>query len=582
MRVRRLSPAPVLALLALGALACPPPDEESDAGADAGTADTTPPTIAAVFPEADATDVALDAVVSITFSEAIACASATPSMFQILGVTADLGCDGATLTLTPAAPLDVVTEYSVFFFGAGAVTDLAGNPLEADRSWSFTTGLGDDTTPPPPPGFAAPAPPATTSGRRFVVGGSKEAQASVEVRWLVGATVRQDWAELYPASAGETWVGWLELDLGDNLFALRARDRAGRHSDEVSFTVTRSDDGGAAVAGGELKIQLELRDLWDFIGDEFFVWPDGTSAMNHYGVDIWVEGPFASDTTCHYDEAAQQRTDTRYVATISHCRDSRESPPYLGFWQWVNYRVPNYLAALIEVEQWAHAEWPLATDVDRRSNTGEQWGIDSGCSTPLVFTNAFNQCVPRMLQRPVVDGVTEASVKGATAAPTAPGTWSSERSYRWDLRDRTGALVSPGLYLLSVVVTVDRAQTGPAVDAVQRPADRETCWDRSDHDARGAHRAEVLLTIDGSTAQVWHLDEKGHHELVDACDPLVQPAGAVGVCDCSGGDASLWPCTSSNPRPNTRLGERLLYLTPDKYQGAHAVRVEYCPDGPCS
>jgi len=70
-------------------------------------------------------------------------------------------------------------------------------------------------------------------------------------------------------------------------------------------------------------------------------------------------------------------------------------------------------------------------------------------------------------------------------------------------------------------------------------------------------------------------------ELIDACDPSVQPAEVVGVCSCSGADASLWPCTTGDPTPNTRIGERVLYLTPNKYQGAHAVRVEYCPDGPC-
>ncbi|MFH1810036.1 MAG: Ig-like domain-containing protein [Pseudomonadota bacterium] len=571
----------LLVMLGLGPLGCPPPDDDTDAGTDAAATDTTPPTIASIFPQADAVDVALDTVVSITFSEAIHCASVTTGMFQVLGVTAALSCDSDTVTLTPAAPLEVVTAHSVFFFGAGAVADLAGNLLAEDRSWTFTTGLGDDITPPPSPGYDAPAPPTTTTGARFLVGGAREAHASVEVRWMVGSTIRQDWVEIHPGTADDTWVGWLDLDVGTNLFALRARDRADRTSDEVSFTVTRTDDSSAPVAGGELKIQLELRDLWDDIGDEFFVWPDGTSAMNHYGVDIWVEGPFASGTTCHYDEATQQRTDTRYTGTISHCRDSRESPPYLGFWQYLNYRVPNYLAALIEAEQWSHAGTPLAATVDRRSTTGEQWDIDVLCTTPLVFTNELNQCLPRMMQRPVVDGVTEASIKGATAAPAVPGQWKSERSYRWNLTDRHGAFVEPGLYLLSVVVTVDRAQTGPAVEAIQRPADRETCWDRSDHDTRGAHRAEALLSIDGSTAQVWYLDEKGHQEVVDACDPTVQPAGVVDVCSCSGSDASRWPCTTTNPHPNTRLGERVVYMTPDKYQSSHAVRVEYCPSGAC-
>ncbi len=54
-----------------------------------------------------------------------------------------------TATLTPDSPLSNNTTYTaVVSGGPGGVSDLAGNELASDDSWSFTTAVSSDTTPP--------------------------------------------------------------------------------------------------------------------------------------------------------------------------------------------------------------------------------------------------------------------------------------------------------------------------------------------------------------------------------------------------------------------------------------------------
>lgn len=582
MRMKNIYAAGCLLATTMIWVACPTDPSGDDAGIqDQGEADMLAPTILDHSPASDAVDVALSSLVSVTLSEPIDCSSVDDSMFQILGVSATLSCEGAQVSLQPDADFESLTEYRVYFFASGLLRDLAGNTLQQDLSWQFTTGLGDDTTPPLPPSADAPALPASSDQARAIVGGQRQSHTAIDVRQRVDGGAWQDWRELAPSVEATTWVAWVELDIGLNEFELRARDRAERSSETVTLSSVRSAQVDTSLEGGEVKIDFTLRDLWNDIGDEFAVLRDGSSNMNHFSVDLWVEGPFADTETCDYDDDAKLRLNTRYVATLVRGRDANETAPYFGFWEYNNYRSPNYLAALIEAGQWAFSDFPLATDVARRNSEGEQWPVDASCDNPLVYANGFGQCQPRMMQVPVIDGVTEASIRSNSAAPEAPGQWSEARSYTWDLRDRFGRLVAPGRYLISAVLSVDRAQSGPAfVDAV-RAADRETCWDRPEHNVLGSHRVEVLLQLDGNTAQEIDLDERGLAETVDACDAANMAVNTINTCTCAGEDANLWPCNTSQPQPNQNLGQPVRYLDPLAQDGQHAARVAYCPQGPC-
>ena len=116
--------------------------------------DTTSPTISGVAPADGQTDVALDAKVEATFSEAMDEVSVTdPANFTLIKqdgtpegtqVAAHLSYDPATkkATLDPDADLDPQSSYTATIRGGtDGVTDSSGNPLASDEEWSFTTTL---------------------------------------------------------------------------------------------------------------------------------------------------------------------------------------------------------------------------------------------------------------------------------------------------------------------------------------------------------------------------------------------------------------------------------------------------------
>lgn len=113
---------------------------------DIDPVDETSPWIANTAPAADATNVPVDVVIAVTFSEVIE--SDTVSTENLLlektgGLSVPLtvtyrSIDHAAL-LTPIAPLDHGTQYAVTV--TTNITDLAGNPLEEEKVFSFVTTL---------------------------------------------------------------------------------------------------------------------------------------------------------------------------------------------------------------------------------------------------------------------------------------------------------------------------------------------------------------------------------------------------------------------------------------------------------
>jgi len=86
--------------------------------------------------------------VSATFSEAVDPATVNGSTVVLVNAatgaavsaTLTLSANQRTVTLNPVASLSAVTQFTARIVGGAAgVKDLAGNPLAADRVWSFTT-----------------------------------------------------------------------------------------------------------------------------------------------------------------------------------------------------------------------------------------------------------------------------------------------------------------------------------------------------------------------------------------------------------------------------------------------------------
>ncbi|MBA7669352.1 hypothetical protein ES703_77482 [subsurface metagenome] len=116
---------------------------EADYASDSFTVDTTAPTISSTSPVADATNVAVDTTVSVTFNEAMESSTITTSSFTLDSVSGSVSYDSGTYTatFTPSANLAYNTTYTATL--STAITDAAGNPLAAEYSWSFTTVVGE-------------------------------------------------------------------------------------------------------------------------------------------------------------------------------------------------------------------------------------------------------------------------------------------------------------------------------------------------------------------------------------------------------------------------------------------------------
>lgn len=129
-------------------------------GVGSGTieSDTTAPTVSSTSPLDGASDVAVDSTVTVTFSEEMDAATITEATVTLEDagsnpVDGSVTSSGTTATFTPDTDLECNTTYTVRV-STGA-EDLAGNQLESEYSFSFTTApirvlyLGDsaDNTP---------------------------------------------------------------------------------------------------------------------------------------------------------------------------------------------------------------------------------------------------------------------------------------------------------------------------------------------------------------------------------------------------------------------------------------------------
>jgi N-acetylneuraminic acid mutarotase len=112
--------------------------------------DTTAPTVVSTSPQSDATGIAINTVLTATFSEQMDPASITTSSIILSdsagsNVPGSVTYSGTTATYIPTTNLAYSRQYNVLI---RSVRDVAGNVLSSDYSWKFITGNAPDTTPP--------------------------------------------------------------------------------------------------------------------------------------------------------------------------------------------------------------------------------------------------------------------------------------------------------------------------------------------------------------------------------------------------------------------------------------------------
>lgn len=127
-------------LAALLAVACGPPSP----GPDAGSGDVVPPTIRSTTPMAAATNVPLDVVFVVVFSEAMKPDSVALSLSPAATLDSPrFDDDHSTLIVSTSAPLAAGTLFNATVSG----TDEAGNALAGLSTFTFTTRTIDVTAP---------------------------------------------------------------------------------------------------------------------------------------------------------------------------------------------------------------------------------------------------------------------------------------------------------------------------------------------------------------------------------------------------------------------------------------------------
>jgi hypothetical protein len=130
------------------------------------SADTTPPTVSATSPQPGATNTAINALVTASFSEALNPASITPASFTLacpggtaIGGTVGYLAAGNVATFAPTAALPAGTLCTATL--GTAVRDASNIAMASAFTWSFTTGVTADTT---APSVSATQPAANATG----------------------------------------------------------------------------------------------------------------------------------------------------------------------------------------------------------------------------------------------------------------------------------------------------------------------------------------------------------------------------------------------------------------------------------
>lgn len=105
-------------------------------------ADTIAPTIVLTDPLDNASDVALNKAIAVTFNEKMSAATFTASSFTLVqgtnAISGSIEYANNTARFIPDTILDAGLSYTATV--TTSVTDLAGNALEVSKTWSFTTG----------------------------------------------------------------------------------------------------------------------------------------------------------------------------------------------------------------------------------------------------------------------------------------------------------------------------------------------------------------------------------------------------------------------------------------------------------
>lgn len=228
--------------------------------------DSTPPIVIRTIPAPDATNVPVDNVIKVTFSEAVNPSTISHETFFVSvegggDVAGVVSCSVETATFAPSAPLSPNTWYAATI--TAKVEDVVGNALASRYSWRFRTGPPT----PAPLGIVTirdggvDSSNATLGIPRYKMVQSLSAPAKI---WVIFSASGND--TYYSDNAGNSWLaigrgGWeyhasVAADLSGNVhIADRIVDESGNSVIGVRYRRLRFPATSSAYFDNEMQFR---------------------------------------------------------------------------------------------------------------------------------------------------------------------------------------------------------------------------------------------------------------------------------------------------------------------------------------
>lgn len=389
--------------------------------------DANAPTIVGRFPAPGAELVPVNTAIRITFSEAMDATSIGQSTIELRDqqnvlVPSTLNYNPATftVTLTPNSPLDRDAAYTVMVRGGGAdprVKDLAGNALEANVSWSFTTA----------PPLTCPCTIWDASAIPQVASDSDTAAVELGVKFRSDVAGFITGIRFYkgPSNTG-THVGSLWSASGELLASATFTNESAVGWQQVNFPVPvpiaanttyiasyHAPNGGYAstpgqfLTGGVDNEMLHALSSAESGGNGVYVYGNGGVAPNQtwQGANYWVDVVFELNGSVPQDTIAPTvtitsptsdstfATDTGAVALAGTAADNSGTVVQVT---WSNDRGGNGTA--VGTAAWSIATVPLQPGVNTITVTARDASNNVGSDTLVVTYTA-----PPDLSAPIIE-----------------------------------------------------------------------------------------------------------------------------------------------------------------------------------
>ena len=288
---------------------------------DTTPVDITPPTVTAASPAANATDVAVNANVTVTFSETMNLASITTDTIVLQNgagspVPAAITYNSATrtATLNPTDPLPGSTSYTAIVRGGPAgVKDFAGNAMPSDVTLDVHTGTGAGCPCTIWPDTATPAVAADPSSGGIELGVKWRAEVDGFVTGLrfykgpgnTGTHIGNVWTSTGTllgtvTFTGETATGWQQAMLPSPIPVLANTTYVtSYHTTTGHFSTTQNFFAAAGVDAPPLHALANGAAGGNgvFVERATSGFPNQSFASTNYWVDVVFETATGPDTT---------------------------------------------------------------------------------------------------------------------------------------------------------------------------------------------------------------------------------------------------------------------------------------------